>query len=129
MPDEGGEVGPDSVARMDFLRDVLIFLHFIGLAALFGGLFVQVKASPRVVNNAMFHGILTQLVTGLLLVGVLEAGDHEVDNAKIGVKLLVALVIGALVLVNRKKPSLPDGLYFGLLGLTALNIAVAVFWH
>jgi FtsH-binding integral membrane protein len=114
---------------MDFLRDVLLFLHFIGLAALFGGLFVQVKAHPRVVNNAMFHGILTQLVTGLLLVGVLEAGDHEVDNAKIGVKLLVALVIGALVLVNRKKPALPDGLYLGLLGLTALNIAVAVFWH
>jgi len=114
---------------MDFLRDVLLFLHFIGLAALFGGLFVQVKASPRVVNNAMFHGILTQLVTGLLLVGVLEAGDHEVDNAKIGVKLLVALVIGVLVFVNRKKPSLPDGLYLGLLGLTALNIAVAVFWH
>jgi FtsH-binding integral membrane protein len=114
---------------MDFLRDVLLFLHFIGLAALFGGLFVQVKAHPRVVNNAMFHGILTQLVTGLLLVGVLEAGDHEVDNAKIGVKLLVALVIGALILVNRKKQALADGLYVGLLGLTALNIAVAVFWN
>ena len=114
---------------MDFLRDLLLFLHFIGLAALFGGLFVQVKAQPRVVNNAMFHGILTQLVTGLLLVGVLEAGDHEVDNAKIGVKLLVALVIGALILVNRKKQALADGLYVGLLGLTALNIAVAVFWN
>jgi FtsH-binding integral membrane protein len=114
---------------MDFLRDVLLFFHFIGLAALFGGLFVQVKAHPRVVNNAMFHGILTQLVTGLLLVGVLEAGDHEVDNAKIGVKLLVALVIGALVLVNRKKPALADGLYLGLLGLTVANIAVAVFWN
>ncbi len=114
---------------MDFLRDLLLFLHFIGLAALFGGLFVQVKAHPRVVNNAMFHGILTQLVTGLLLVGVLEAGDHEVDNAKIGVKLLVALVIGALILVNRKKQALADGLYLGLLGLTVVNIAVAVFWH
>lgn len=114
---------------MDFLRDVLLFFHFIGLAALFGGLFVQVKAHPRVVNNAMFHGILTQLVTGLLLVGVLEAGDHEVDNAKIGVKLLVALVIGALILVNRKKQALADGLYLGLLGLTVVNIAVAVFWN
>jgi FtsH-binding integral membrane protein len=114
---------------MDFLRDVLLFLHFIGLAALFGGLFVQVKSQPRVVNNAMFHGILTQLVTGLLLVGLLEAGDDAVDHAKVGVKLTVALVIGALVLVNRKKQSLADGLYLGLLGLTALNIAVAVFWH
>lgn len=113
---------------MDLLRDLLVFLHFIGLAALFGGLFVQLKAEPRVVNNAMLHGIATQLVTGLLLVGVLEAdADAEVDNAKIGVKLLVALAIGVLVWVNRRK-TLPTGLFLGLLGLTALNIAVAVFW-
>lgn len=113
---------------MDLLHDLLVFLHFIGLAALFGGLFVQLKADPRVVNNAMLHGIATQLVTGLLLVGLLEADDDaEVDNAKIGVKLLVALVIGVLVWVNRRK-TLPAGLFLGLLGLTALNIAVAVFW-
>jgi FtsH-binding integral membrane protein len=115
---------------MDFLRDLLLFFHFIGLAALFGGLFVQVKAQPRVVNNAMFHGILTQLVTGLALVGVLEGMPGEdVNHAKIGVKLVVALVIGALILVGRKKRVLGNGLYVTLLGLTVLNIGVATFWH
>ncbi len=113
---------------MDFVENVLVFLHLIGFASLFGGLFVQVATHPRVVNNAMFHGILTQLVTGLLLVGVLESGDEDVDHAKIGVKLLVAVVIGVLVVLNRKKESLSDGLYFGLLGLTVLNVGVAVFW-
>ena len=113
---------------MEILRDVLVFLHFIGLAALFGGLFVQLKSDPRIVNSAVFHGVLTQVVTGLLLVGVLEGMDAEVNNAKVGVKLLVALVIAVLVFVNRKKSSLPNGLFFGLLGMTALNIAVAVFW-
>lgn len=113
---------------MDLVRDLLVFLHFIGLAALFGGLFTQLKSAPRVVNAAMWHGALTQVVTGLLLVGVLEMDDADVNNAKIGVKLVVALVIAALILVNRKKQTLPDGLFFGLLGLTALNIAVAVFW-
>jgi hypothetical protein len=113
---------------MEILRDILVFLHFIGLAALFGGLFVQLKADPRVVNNAMLHGVLTQLVTGLLLVGVLEGLDSEVDNAKIGVKLVVALVIAVLIFANRKKPSIPNGLYFGLMGLTVLNIGIAVFW-
>jgi hypothetical protein len=117
------------MSAMDFLRDLLLFLHFIGLAALFGGLFVQVKARPRLVNNAMLHGILTQLVTGVLLVGVLEGLDSDVNNAKVAVKLLVALVIGVLVVVNRRKPALPNGLYFALLGLTVLNIGVAVFWH
>ena len=119
---------------MEILRDILLFLHFIGLASLFGGLFVQIKADPRVVNNAMFHGILTQLVTGVLLVGVLEGAKdqpwaEEVDNTKIAVKLVVAIVIGVLVILNRKKASIPNGLYFGLMGLTVLNIGVAVFWH
>ncbi|GAB2754732.1 hypothetical protein [Nocardioides pakistanensis] len=113
---------------MEILRDVLVFFHFIGLAALFGGLFVQIKADPRVINNAVIHGALTQVVTGLLLVGVLEADDAEVNNAKIGVKLAVALVITVLAFANRKKSAIPGGLYFGLMGLTALNIAVAVFW-
>jgi FtsH-binding integral membrane protein len=114
---------------MEILRDVLVFLHFIGLAALFGGLFVQIKSDPRIVNNAVIHGVLTQLVTGLLLVGVLEGMDDvEVNHAKVGVKLLVALVIAVLAFANRKKTALPSGLFFGLLGLTVLNIAVAVFW-
>lgn len=113
---------------MEILRDVLVFLHFIGLAALFGGLFVQLKSDPRIVNNGVIHGALTQVVTGLLLVGVLEASDAEVNNTKIGVKLLVALVITVLAFANRKKTSIPNGLFFGLMGLTAVNIAVAVFW-
>ena len=113
---------------MEILRDVLVVLHFIGLAALFGGLFVQLKSDPRVVNNAVIHGALTQVVTGLALVGVLEGLDADVNNAKIGVKLLVALVITVLAFANRKKTSIPNGLFFGLMGLTALNIAVAVFW-
>ena len=119
---------------MELLHDVLLFLHFLGLASLFGGLFVQIRSSPRVVNNAMFHGILTQLVTGVLLVGVLEAAKgeswaDEIDNAKIGVKLVVAVVIAVLIVLNRKRPAISDGIYFTLAGLTVLNIGVAVFWH
>ncbi len=113
---------------MEILRDILLFLHFIGLAALFGGLFVQVRSDPRVINSAVIHGALTQLVTGLLLVGVLEGMDAEVNNAKIGVKLLVVLVILVLAFANRKKTAIPNGLFFGLLGLTVLNIGIAVFW-
>jgi hypothetical protein len=117
---------------MDLARDVLVFLHFIGLAAVFGGLFVQLRSDPRVVNSAVLHGIATQLVTGLLLVGLLEADDSvtlaDDFHMKIGVKLVVALVIGALALVYRKAPSLTNGIFFAMLGLTTLNIAVAVFW-
>ena len=114
---------------MDLARDIFLFLHFIGLASVFGGLFAQLKSDPRVVNNAVLHGIITQLVTGLALVGLAEADGDDVDHAKIGVKLVVALVIGVLVLVNRKKPAISNAVFMTLLGLTTLNIAVAVFWH
>jgi FtsH-binding integral membrane protein len=113
---------------METLRLVLLFLHIVGFASLFGGLFVQLRAQKRAVNNAMLHGVLTAVVTGLLLVGVLEGMDAAVDNAKIGAKSLVGLALAVLVFVNRKKPSLPNGLYLSLLGLTLLNIALAVFW-
>ena len=43
-------------------------------------------------------------------------------------KFAVGLVILVLVMVNMRKPSIPRGLYFGLLALTIVNIAVAVFW-
>jgi len=118
---------------MTFVLDLLVFLHLIGMASLFGGLFTQVKANPRVVNNAMFHGILTQLVTGLAMLGLLEPGavpgEGPVDHAKIGVKLVVALVVAVLVVLNRRKSEISGGVYGALIGLTTLNIAVAVFWH
>lgn len=114
---------------MEILHQILVFVHLIGFAALFGGLFVQVRATPRVVNSAMLHGVLTQLVTGLLIVGLLEGMDEDVNHAKVGVKLVVALVIAVLAFANRKKPSIPSGLYLGLFALTVANVAVAVFWR
>jgi hypothetical protein len=113
---------------MELAHDVLVFIHLLGMGALFGGAFVQVKGPERAVNNAMFHGVLTQVISGLLLVGVLEATEEPVNNAKIAVKFGLAVVIAVLIFVNRKKPALPNGLYFGLLGLTVATIGVAVFW-
>jgi hypothetical protein len=120
------------VSGMDFVHDVLTFLHFVGFAALFGGFFTQIKTQTPVVNNAMLHGALTQLVTGLLLVGLADGirdDDFTVDHAKIGVKLVVVLVITALIWINRKKPAISRGTFFAIGGLTLLNTIVAVFWH
>ncbi len=114
---------------MEFLEHTLVVLHFIGLASLLGGFLVQIKTSPRVVNNAMVHGVLTQLVTGVLLVGIAEAEDYDVDHAKIGVKLAVAVVVAVLVFANRKRDVLTTGAWGLIGGLTIANIVVAVFWR
>jgi hypothetical protein len=113
---------------MDYLYDTLVVLHFIGLAALLGGFLTQISTSPRVVNRAMFDGTMTQLVTGLALVGIAEASlDYDVNHVKIGIKLAVLLVITGLVWANRRKESISTGVWAAIGGLTIANIVVAVF--
>lgn len=119
---------------MEFLEQLLVVLHFVGLAALIGGFVVQIKDQTKVVNNAMFHGALTQLVTGVALVGLaypLADGNEELypDNAKIAVKLVVLLVVLGLILANRKKQAISTGMWAAIGGLSILNIVIAVFWH
>jgi hypothetical protein len=113
---------------MELVEKSLLVLHFVGLASLLGGFLVQARSQPRRVNPAMFHGALTQLVTGLLLVGVLQGMDEPVNNAKVGVKLAVLLLILVLVVANRRKESVPDGVWGAIGGLTLLNVVLAVFW-
>ena len=113
---------------MELARLILLFVHVLGFAALLGGLLAQAKEPEKRVNGAMRDGVGTAFLAGLLLVGVLEAGDGDVDRVKIGVKFAVALVILVLVMANTRKPRIPQGLWFGLLVLTVANIAVAIFW-
>src|SRR5918997_2835842 len=113
---------------MEILRQVLLFVHILGFAALLGGLLVQVRDADKRVNAAMRDGAGTTFLAGLLLVGVLEAGDEDVNHVKIGVKFAVALVILVLVMANTRKPTIPQGLFLGLLVLTVLNVGLAVFW-
>jgi hypothetical protein len=118
---------------MEVAYELLLVLHFLGMASLVGGWLVQLRArGERYVNSAMVHGVLTQLVTGVLLVGLAEGVDsleRELDMAKMGVKLLVALVVAVLCWANRRRPTLPDGLYL-LIGLMSIaNVVVAVFWN
>ena len=120
---------------MEFLRDLLLFLHFVGIAVLLGGFFAQIGKSALRITPGMFHGALLMLVTGIGLVGVRQAlfNDNpvefpEIDNAKITCKLIVLIAIFAVILLNRKKEKVGVGpwLAIGLLGM--LNIGIAVFW-
>ncbi len=113
---------------MDTLRLILLFVHLLGFAALLGGLLAQSKTADRVVNGPMRDGAGTAFLAGLALVGVLEADDADVNHAKVGVKLVIGLVILVLVMANIRKPKIPNGLYWALVGLTVANVAVAIFW-
>lgn len=118
---------------MDILRNILLVLHFVGMASLLGGVIAQIpaiKAGTGTINSAIFHGALTQLVTGVLLVGVIQMADlGDIDNAKIGAKLAVVIVITVLAFQGRKKAKVANWMLFTVAGLTLLNICIAVFWH
>jgi len=115
------------VRAMEILRDVLLLLHLVGFAALFGGAFVQLKGPERSINPAMWHGALTMLVSGLLLVAVNEMRDADLNHVKVGIKLVVLLVIFGCVLAQRSKQHVSNALFFTIFGLTFVNAAIAVF--
>lgn len=114
---------------MEILRNILVILHFIGLASLLGGFLVQMSAfrtKSAVINPAILHGALTQLITGLLLVVLAEMGEGDVNHMKVGIKLLIAIVIYVLALISRKKTTVSPAILGSIGLLTIVNIVVAV---
>jgi hypothetical protein len=113
---------------MEFLRHLLLVIHMLGFAALLGGLLVQAREPQKSVNGLMRDGAGTAFLAGLLLVGVIQADDGDLDNTKIAVKGVIGLVILVLVMANLRRERIATGLWALLLLLTVANICVAVFW-
>ncbi|WP_395694066.1 hypothetical protein [Nocardioides sp.] len=114
---------------MEFLEHLLLVVHILGFSALLGGLLVQARSPEKSVNALMRDGIGTAFVAGLLMVGVIEADDGEINNTKIAVKGVIALVILVLTMANLRKPRISQGLWALLLLLTVANICIAVLWE
>ena len=114
---------------MDALRYSLLVLHFIGLAAILGPFLDQLRADTKRITTAMVWGARAQILTGIALVGLAYANDHEPDNVKIAVKLVIALAVVAIAEMSRKKTGDVGWAYWAVGALTTLNIIVAVAWH
>jgi hypothetical protein len=118
------------------LKDTLVVLHFVGLAALLGGFLVQIKAiraKTAEIIPAMVHGAWTMFITGLLIVGAREweqilGGGRDLDHSKIAVKTVVSLIVLVIVLLKRKQKPVSGGIFGAIGGLTFLNVVLAVFW-
>lgn len=117
---------------MEILKGILIVVHIVGFAALFGAAVAQLpraRQGAAVVTNGVLHGLALMFATGLLLVAMRYALDEPVDNVKIAVKTLVLIVMAVVVLLNRKKSSVSAAVLGGVAGLGVLNVALAVLWH
>lgn len=116
---------------MDILIHAFVGLHIIGIAALLGGFFTQMKAMSAGTARfgpAMLHGALTMLVTGVALVGLNQADGHHLNVIKLGLKLALLVVILGLVYVKRDEEKVGKA-EFGAVGLlTVANVFIAVLW-
>ena len=116
---------------MEFLYLLLVFFHILGAAAIVGGWLATFKKPT--VTQWQWIGALTQLITGLFLVGLAAMGDGDgPNNAKVAVKLLIALVVAVAAFIGRrhakKNQNVSKGLAHAVGGMALINIAVAVFW-
>lgn len=117
---------------METLRDIVVLVHLVGFAVLFGGWVVE-AIGKRTINRVMNWGLAIAAVAGLALAAPWGL-DGDMNYMKIGIKLIILLVIGALLGIGagRQRKSAdgtPPAAIFWLIGLLTLtNAAIAVIW-
>ncbi|MFB2597430.1 hypothetical protein ACEXQE_06535 [Herbiconiux sp. P17] len=116
---------------MEIIKNIVLALHIIGVASLLGGILVQIPAiklgKARIIP-AILHGAWVMLATGIVLVGLQYPLGHEVDNAKITVKLAILIAILIIALISRKREAVAGWVIPTLGALTVANIVIATVW-
>ena len=113
---------------MEFLIHIFVVLHLLGMAAIIGSALFVARGA---VTPALVWGARAQLVTGIILVGLVQANDEEPNNMKIGVKLLVAIAVVACAEIAAAKERKGDArpqLVTAAGVLALVNVLVAVLW-
>ncbi|GAA2845036.1 hypothetical protein FB468_3091 [Leucobacter komagatae] len=116
---------------MEIIRNILLILHIVGFAGVAGASIAQlskVKEGAAKISGGILHSSWLMLATGLGLVGMMYAMGGQPDNMKIGVKTLVLVAIIVLALVFKKKENVSGGVLGAIMGLSVLNVALAVAW-
>lgn len=111
---------------------VLGLAHWAGLACIVLGYVLSI--SRGVIGTVMVWGARIQLLLGLALVATVEMGGsaEPLNNAWVGVKLVVALAVVALCEIARGKAARGQNnpiLMHIAAGLTVVNVLVATLWH
>lgn len=112
---------------MQTLYDVLVWVHVASWAVVLLGYLKDVRG-PKV-NQWMAQGITAAFVLGVTLVAIASMSDDVADpnNAKVGVKLVIAFVAVGLAHSTRKKPA-PNPIAHVIAALVLVNVALAYLW-
>ncbi len=116
---------------MNIVYNFMVFLHIIGAAMIVGIWIAQMKQPT--VHPRQFDGAALQLITGIVMMGLIPALDMEANYFKLGVKFAIALAVAVLAFMGSRKykkdEPVSKGLAHAVGGLALLNVAIATLWQ
>jgi hypothetical protein len=117
---------------METLRHIVVLIHLVGFAVLFGAWVVEAVGGKRQITRLMNWGLAIAGLAGLILAAPWGI-EGELNYVKIGVKLVILVIIGALLGIGagrqRKTGSAPPALFWSIGVLTLANAAIALLWR
>lgn len=112
---------------MDVAHQLLVLLHLVGFAALFGGGLVQLRSRDPEINAAMLYGSVVSLLSGIALWVFAGWWAAEPSSITMIVKTVLTVFVTVLVVVNRRYLSIPRGLLLLITTLVLANVVLTVF--
>ncbi|GAA1647090.1 Fe-S protein [Microbacterium flavum] len=116
---------------MEILRHAVVLVHLTGFAILFGAWVVEAVGQRRI-TRLMTWGMVIAAVAGLALAAPWGI-EYPLNYVKLGVKLVVLLIIGALLGIGtarqRRTGAVAPALFWLIGILTFLNAGIAVLWR
>ncbi|WP_353510477.1 hypothetical protein [Intrasporangium sp.] len=86
---------------MDFLYNLVVALHLLGMAVIVGG-WVVARGADRF-PVAIVWAARAQFVLGIIIVGLAESMDKPLNYPKIGVKVVLSLVVVAMAEIGNAR--------------------------
>jgi hypothetical protein len=115
---------------MIIVYNIMVFLHIVG-AAMIVGIWIGNMKKPTV-HPRQFDGAALQIITGIVMMGLIPALDMDANYFKLGIKFAIALAVGVLAFMGRRKykkgEDISAGLAHSVGGLALLNVAIATLW-
>lgn len=116
---------------MNIVYNIMVFLHIVGAAMIIGIWIGQMKQPT--VHPRQFDGAALQLITGIVMMGLIPALNMDANYFKLGIKFAVGLAVAVLAFVGRRKykknEPISKGLAHSVGGLALLNVAIATLWQ
>jgi hypothetical protein len=116
---------------MDIVYNIMVFLHIVG-AAMVVGIWIGNMKKPTV-HPRQFDGAALQLITGIVMMGLIPALDMDANYFKLGIKFAIGLAVAVLAFIGMRKfkkgEAVSKGMAHGVGGLALLNVAIATLWN